>query len=277
MFKLPKGPHAPPAVLLTDRQQQRGDRVVELRNRHWIPGAQEHDVCTTTSHRDANTSMQRYNHRGVLQKQYIIVKYVATPSAKWPILTTHKQAVLKRGSVSSRWCRQRLLYLTSDPRYCSYRSTFKFSYLQHCVEHALWTQTDSSIEAQAVLIMSCLFDGEQSIKHQIQQKQPRQLLHHHNSKQIVKDVCILVQVRDCTCASFIKYVCTVKCLFVIIQDNRLQVKNVCLLHLTVLVVKLSFYFWSKRWKLQTWMTYLKVFLKGKSVPTLMKEVFLKIL
>lgn len=159
-------------------------------------------------------------------------------------LTTHKQAVLKRGSVSSRWCRQRLLYLTSDPRYCSYRSTFKFSYLQHCVEHALWTQTDSSIEAQAVFIMSCAFDGEQSIKHQIQQKQSKQLQHHHNSKQIVNDVSVLVQVRDCMCAS-------------LIQDNRLQVKNVCLLHLTSPVLVVKTYFWSKRWKLQTWMRHLK--------------------
>lgn len=74
MFKLPEGPHARPVVLLPDGQQQRGDRVVELRNRHWAPGAQEHDVCTTTSHTEANTSMQRYDYRRVLQKQYIIVK-----------------------------------------------------------------------------------------------------------------------------------------------------------------------------------------------------------
>lgn len=60
MFKLPKCPHASPAVLLTNREQQRGDRVVELGNRHWIPGAQENDVCTTTCHREANTSMQVY-------------------------------------------------------------------------------------------------------------------------------------------------------------------------------------------------------------------------
>lgn len=57
MFELPQGPHAPPAVLLPDRQQQRGDKVVELRNRHWIPGAQEHNVCTTTGHTEPNTSI----------------------------------------------------------------------------------------------------------------------------------------------------------------------------------------------------------------------------
>lgn len=39
MFKLAQGPHASPGVFLPDRQQQRGDGVVELRNRHWIPGA----------------------------------------------------------------------------------------------------------------------------------------------------------------------------------------------------------------------------------------------
>lgn len=47
MFKLPEGPHAHPAVFLSDRQQQRSDGIVELRNSHWIPGAQEHNVCTT--------------------------------------------------------------------------------------------------------------------------------------------------------------------------------------------------------------------------------------
>lgn len=47
MLELPQGPHAHPAVFLPDGQQQGSDRIVELRNRHWKPGAQEHDVCTT--------------------------------------------------------------------------------------------------------------------------------------------------------------------------------------------------------------------------------------
>lgn len=64
MFELAQGPHAGPAVFLTDRQQQRGDGVVELRNRHWIPGAQEHDVC---NHTHNNTELN------VLQNHYIIV------------------------------------------------------------------------------------------------------------------------------------------------------------------------------------------------------------
>lgn len=46
MFNLAQGPHARPAVLLSHRQQQRGDGVVELRNSEWIPGAQEHNVCS---------------------------------------------------------------------------------------------------------------------------------------------------------------------------------------------------------------------------------------
>lgn len=61
MFELPESPHASPAVLLTNGQQQRGDGVVELGNRHWIPGAQENNVCTTTRHRRANISMQVHN------------------------------------------------------------------------------------------------------------------------------------------------------------------------------------------------------------------------
>lgn len=48
IFQLAERPHACPAVLLTNRQQQRGDRVVELRNRHWVPGAQEDNVCSNT-------------------------------------------------------------------------------------------------------------------------------------------------------------------------------------------------------------------------------------
>lgn len=48
VFELPQGSHARPAVLLSRRQQQGGNWVVELRNTNWIPGAQEHNVCTKT-------------------------------------------------------------------------------------------------------------------------------------------------------------------------------------------------------------------------------------
>lgn len=48
-FQLSKRPHARPTVLLSHRHQQRGDRVVELRDGDRIPGPQEHDVCSNTS------------------------------------------------------------------------------------------------------------------------------------------------------------------------------------------------------------------------------------
>lgn len=66
MFKLPEGPHAHPAVFLSDRQQQRSDRIVELRNSHWIPGAQEHNVCTTR-----DTERQNMVH----QKEFFMLVY----------------------------------------------------------------------------------------------------------------------------------------------------------------------------------------------------------
>lgn len=59
MFKLPEGPHAHPAVFLSDRQQQRSDGIVELRNSHWIPGAQEHNVCTTRDKERQTRSIRR--------------------------------------------------------------------------------------------------------------------------------------------------------------------------------------------------------------------------
>lgn len=58
MFELPHGPHAQPAVLLANRQQQWGDRVVKLRNTDWIPGAQEHNICRTNT--DTKTRSGRH-------------------------------------------------------------------------------------------------------------------------------------------------------------------------------------------------------------------------
>ncbi len=69
-FELPQRPHALPAVLLTDRQQQRGDRVVKLRNTHWIPGTQENDVCTTNSSTQTHTLSPRQFYRQVFHRTF---------------------------------------------------------------------------------------------------------------------------------------------------------------------------------------------------------------
>lgn len=71
LFELPQSPHAKPAIFLANRQQHWGDRVVELRNRHWIPGAQEHNVCSNMIRQQ--TSIQRYRS---FQVPRITVKFV---------------------------------------------------------------------------------------------------------------------------------------------------------------------------------------------------------
>jgi len=62
VFELPEGPHARPAVLLPDGQQQRGHGVVELRDGHRKPGAQENHVCTTHTH--THTQLQKQSLTG---------------------------------------------------------------------------------------------------------------------------------------------------------------------------------------------------------------------
>lgn len=59
VFELPQGPHAHPVVLLSNGQQQRSDWIVELRHWHWIPGAQEHNVCTTKDTKEQTKSITR--------------------------------------------------------------------------------------------------------------------------------------------------------------------------------------------------------------------------
>lgn len=71
MFELPHGPHARPHVLLANRQQQRGDGVVKLRNTDWIPGTQEHNICRTNS--DTETRSGRHTS---LKHKLIIINHL---------------------------------------------------------------------------------------------------------------------------------------------------------------------------------------------------------
>lgn len=67
MFNLSHGPHACPVVLLPDGQQQWSDGIVELRNRHWKPGAQEHDVCTKRQRKAHTVHHEQFKSSSSLQ------------------------------------------------------------------------------------------------------------------------------------------------------------------------------------------------------------------
>lgn len=54
LFQLPKGPHTRPAVLLTNRHQQRSDRIIELRDSHRIPGSKKDNVCNKSESHSKN-------------------------------------------------------------------------------------------------------------------------------------------------------------------------------------------------------------------------------
>lgn len=110
----------------------------------WLEAAERWQDCrAVVQSLETRSAGTRYLHTSQETTGQTINTKIQTNIYKEKInhqLTAHQQPVLKRGSVRPWWCRQGLLDLTSDPWHCSNRSPFKFGHLQHCVEHALWTQ-----------------------------------------------------------------------------------------------------------------------------------------